>query len=238
MTRGAFQLGMFPFLLVSDYFCIPMKDYYAILGCTPMSTREEIRRNYRKLAHEFHPDKNPGDNYAESRFHDIKEAFETLTQPARKEAWLQERWLRQVYHESLGESEPLTPYSILNKVLKLDKYVSSQDIFRMDQYSISKQILNMVSEENINCLLHFKETDINRTIIQYLLSASRPIALHRLDALWPTLEQIAENDQSVLLDIRNFRTNKKSKEQKERWTLPMVLVVTFIICLIIFYAGK
>jgi curved DNA-binding protein CbpA len=215
-----------------------MKDYYAILGCTPMSTREEIRRNYRKLAHEFHPDKNPGDNYAESRFHDIKEAYETLTQPARKEAWLQERWLRQVYHESLGESEPLTPYSILNKVLKLDKYVSSQDIFRMDQHTISEQILNMVSEENINCLLHFKEYDINRTIIQYLLSSATPIALYRLNTLWPKLEKIAGNDPSLLHDIRRFRTNKKSREQKEKWTLPIVLVVTLIICLIIFIAGK
>jgi curved DNA-binding protein CbpA len=215
-----------------------MKDFYSILGCTPMSTREEIRRKYRKLAHEFHPDKNPDDKYAESRFHDIKEAYETLTQPARKEAWLQERWLRQVYNESLGETEPLTPYSILNKVLKLDKYVSSQDIFRMDQHTISEQILNMVSEENINCLLHFKETDINRTIIQYLLSAARPIALHRLNALWPKLEKIAGNNQSVLQDIRNFRTNKNSREQKEKWTLPIVLGVTIIICLIIFFAGK
>lgn len=61
-----------------------MKDYYAILECTPMSTRDEIKRRYRKLAQQFHPDKNQDDKYAESRFHDIKEAYETLTQPAKK----------------------------------------------------------------------------------------------------------------------------------------------------------
>ncbi len=61
-----------------------MKDYYSILECTPMSTRDEIKRNFRRLAQQFHPDKNADDAYATARFHDIKEAYETLTQPCKK----------------------------------------------------------------------------------------------------------------------------------------------------------
>jgi molecular chaperone DnaJ len=215
-----------------------MKDYYAILECTPMSTRDEIKRRYRKLAQQFHPDKNQNDKYAESRFHDIKEAYETLTQPAKKEAWLQERWLRQVYNESYGEKEPLTPYSILNKVLKLDKYVSSQDVFRMDHVGVAERIMKMVSEENMNCLLKFNEKEINKTIVQYLLSAAGPIELNRLFQLWPQLEKIAQDDPALLKDIHAFQKKKRKQAQKEIWTLPIVVLVTLMICILIYYTGK
>ncbi len=218
--------------------CFFMKDYYAILECTPMSTRDEIKRQYRKLAQQFHPDKNQNDKYAAARFHDIKEAYETLTQPAKKEAWLQERWLHQVYHENYTDKEPLTPYSILDKVLKLDKYVSTQDVFRMDQEGITDRILKLVSEENMDCLLQFKEQEINKTIVQYLLSAASPIDPIRLSRLWPKLEQIANEDPVLLNDIRVFQKKKKKQAQKEKWTLPIVILVTILICSLIYFAGK
>jgi curved DNA-binding protein CbpA len=203
-----------------------------------MSTREEIKRRYRKLAQQFHPDKNHDDKYAESRFHDIKEAYETLTQPAKKEAWLQERWLRQAYNEPYGEKEPLTPYSILQQVLKLDKYVSTQDVFRMDQFSITERIMKMVSEENMNCLHKFNEKEINTTIVQHLLASAGPIELNRLFQLWPNLEKIARDDPALLDDINAFVKKKKKQAQKDKWTLPVVILVTIIICILIFYTGK
>jgi curved DNA-binding protein CbpA len=215
-----------------------MKDYYAILDCTPMSTKDEIKRQYRKLAQQFHPDKNQNDNYAAARFHDIKEAYETLTQPAKKEAWLQERWLHQVYNKNYSEKEPLTPYSILNKVLKLDKYVSSKDVFRMDQEGIAERIMKLVSEENMNCLLQFKEKEINKTIVQYLLSASTPVNPKLLHQFWPKLEQVATNDPGLLNIIHSFRKKKKKQAQLEKLTLPIVILVTIAICILIFYAGK
>ncbi|HLO80063.1 MAG TPA: DnaJ domain-containing protein [Chitinophagaceae bacterium] len=215
-----------------------MKDYYAILECTPMSTRDEIKRQYRKLAQQFHPDKNQNDNYAAARFHDIKEAYETLTQPSKKEAWLQERWLHQVYHKNYSEKEPLTPYSILDKVLKLDRYVSSQDVFRMDQEGIAERIMKLVSDENMNCLLQFNEKEINKTIVQYLLSAASPVNLNLLFPLWPKLEQIAEEDRTLLNDIHVFQRKKKKQAQQEKWTLPIVILVTILICVLIYSAGK
>lgn len=203
-----------------------------------MASVDEIKRKYRKLAHEFHPDKNPGDKYAESRFHDIKEAYETLSNPYKKEAWLQERWLRQVHNESMGESRPLTPYLILDKVLKLDKYVSTQDVFRMDQQTISEMILDIVSEENVNCLLSFRDKEINKTIIQYLLSSARPIRSNKIASLWPKLEQIAAKDHVILNEINRFRLAKKSREQNEKWTLPVVMIITVVICVLIYLSGR
>lgn len=61
-----------------------MKDYYAILGVSSDATGEEIKKAFRRLARETHPDANPGDEAAEARFREIAEAYEVLSDPARR----------------------------------------------------------------------------------------------------------------------------------------------------------
>jgi DnaJ-class molecular chaperone len=54
------------------------KNYYDILGVAEQASVEEIKKSYRKLAKQFHPDHNPGKPAAEARFKDISEAYEVL----------------------------------------------------------------------------------------------------------------------------------------------------------------
>jgi molecular chaperone DnaJ len=61
-----------------------MKNYYSILGVNKNSSVDEIKKAFRKLALENHPDKNPGDKIAEERFKDIAEAYDVLSDPEKK----------------------------------------------------------------------------------------------------------------------------------------------------------
>lgn len=54
------------------------KDYYSILGVPEAATEEELKKAYRRLALQYHPDKNPGDREAEERFKEISEAYAVL----------------------------------------------------------------------------------------------------------------------------------------------------------------
>ncbi len=60
------------------------KDYYKTLGVERKASEEDIKKAYRKLALKYHPDRNPGDKKAEEKFKEINEAYQVLSDPAKR----------------------------------------------------------------------------------------------------------------------------------------------------------
>lgn len=77
-----------------------MKDFYHILGTSTTSTPVEIGEAYRKLSAKFHPEQNPDDSYFATRFHEVREAYEVLSDPEK----------RSHYDKALRKTRPLSSY--------------------------------------------------------------------------------------------------------------------------------
>ncbi|MCW2657145.1 MAG: dnaJ3 [Jatrophihabitans sp.] len=69
------------------------KDYYKSLGVAKDASAADIKKTYRKLARELHPDKNPGDTAAEARFKEVSEAYDVLSDPAKRKEYDEARTL-------------------------------------------------------------------------------------------------------------------------------------------------
>ena len=73
------------------------KDYYKILGVSKDASEKEIKKAFRRLARQYHPDVNPDDSQAEERFKEINEAHEVLSDPEKRQKYDQlgadwQRW--------------------------------------------------------------------------------------------------------------------------------------------------
>ena len=98
-----------------------VKDYYKILELPTTANLQEIKRSFRRLAQQYHPDKNNGSQMAAAHFHEIQEAYKVLSNPKKREAYHYQRW----YVRSTGkpfDSAPLTPAGILQECLLLQLY--------------------------------------------------------------------------------------------------------------------
>ena len=84
------------------------KDYYATLGVGKTATDKEIKQAFRKLARKHHPDVNPGDKAAESKFKEINEAYEVLGDPPKRKKYdeLGANWRAYEQAERTGGPNP------------------------------------------------------------------------------------------------------------------------------------
>src|SRR6266540_2751458 len=82
------------------------KDYYAILGVPKAATDKEIKQAYRKLARKHHPDVNPNDKAAETKFKEINEANEVLGDPEKRRKYdeLGANW--RMYEQAQQQGQP------------------------------------------------------------------------------------------------------------------------------------
>ena len=213
-----------------------LKDYYNILKLEPSATLPEIKKAYRKLALQYHPDKN-SDAYAAAQFTEIKEAYEVLTNPAKKEYYLQQRW----YNQSLGKRKTqdiITPVTVLLQALELEKYVSKLDVFRMDKPGLQEYILGLISDSTIEQLKKFNEPETNRQIITIILKAMLPLPKLYVKKITEQLNKLSEGDEIAKSQLTAFIQKNEKKNRRDRFSIIIIILATTFLCLLIYLAGR
>src|SRR6478609_475986 len=60
------------------------RDYYEVLGVSKTASEDDIKKAYRNLARQFHPDRNPGDKQAEAKFKEIQDAYDVVSDKTKR----------------------------------------------------------------------------------------------------------------------------------------------------------
>ena len=145
------------------------KDHYQILQVPHSASPEEIKRSFRKLAVQYHPDKNEGNSIAEERFKEIKEAYEILYNTEKRQDYHYKRFAS-VYEYSI-----LTPGFILKQCLELKKFTSVIQHYHINYDLLSHQIKEILSEQSLAVLEKENDLSLNKSILQLMIDTSDPL---------------------------------------------------------------
>ena len=146
-----------------------MKNYYEILGVSKTCTKNEVKKAYRKLAIQYHPDKNP---YGEEKFKEISEAYQVLNNTSTKDAYDTDNYFTFDFKDSLDvfnsffdSINPIWGEYLKNTVNQfaeniLDEKITSKDI--IETFQSSKFI-----DRTTNTLNKFMKQTTSETMAKY-----------------------------------------------------------------------
>ena len=213
-----------------------LKDYYDILELPPSASTEEIRKSYRRMAMAYHPDKNGNDPYAAAQFAIAKEAYEVLTDPTRKNLYLQERWLA----KSSGNMKAvpiLNPENFLRQLIARERAVAQMDNHRMNKTGLLEELLQLFPGEVVEMLNRFGELRINSEVVRLAIRCAAQLDYNAKSQLYKQLERI-DTEPGI---SETLVSNLRKQQHAEKWDRAQIWLLLFVvtaICILIFMVGR
>lgn len=202
------------------------KNYYDILQLHPSCTTEEIKKAYRKLALQFHPDINDDDK---NIFNNIKEAYEILIDTK----------TRTRYNRSfLGadvEEKKIDIETILNQSQQLLQYIQNNDSFTLN-YELIGQYTAQLLQPDYTTLIHYnKNTRATIDIEKNILTCIELLPYKQVQSLTEKFLTAFPNHQQLL---EKLLTEKKKIMLWEKYSVVFAILVTIGLCVFIALISK
>lgn len=219
-----------------------MTNYYKILGVTATSSQAEIKKAYRLLAVQYHPDKNDGNKESEEVFKAISEAYIVLSDTAKRNAY-DYTYKQQKNNKQNITDKDSTLITFLLLFRKIKNSVLNANGF-IDEQALFKVINDMLSDKNIELLVNVEDIVAKNLMIDDILTSCIFISDSLKSELYPKLLKIANEDPRLVAKIKLFNikasdlneTESVKQNEEKRPIIPIILfiiVVIFILFLVI-----
>ena len=215
------------------------KDYYKILEVSANATDADIKKSYRRLALQHHPDKNNGNQLSEARFKEIQEAYRVLSNETRRKEYNYS--IPNSYtssNTSKKQQPPASANSILSQTIDFKKKVTTLDPYRMNKLAVFQQIQIILSGHNIKILQQQSDAKINKKIIDDLLVCARYLSYVQVEKICFQLAAIAGTDNVMNLRIYNFSKQARLNTFWNKYKFIVAMIAAIIICLLIFLLSE
>lgn len=220
---------------------VGMKDYYKILNVSPDCPQPDIKKAYRQLAVQHHPDKNNGDKKSEEHFKLVAEAYDILGDETTRNEYDYIKGFKTSYRnhrKASGEPSPVKFLvhfkSIKTNILHSGGHIKKQQLFN--------SLNNMLSIENIDYLIQECDLDTNHLIIDEILTCCIFLDGNLKAEIYAKLEKLANGHPSFQEKIT--RLEKKVEHTAEQYQVkkaedtdtspPLTTVLIFVLFVLLF----
>ncbi|MCW3114898.1 MAG: hypothetical protein JWR18_3294 [Segetibacter sp.] len=215
---------------------INSKDYYKILEVSPNATNADIKKSYRRLALQYHPDKNFGNQLYEAKFKDIIEAYKVLSDVKQREQYNNSR-----NHYSQPERKKpehqTSPQTILTQTIDFRRKIAMLDPDRMNKLALFQQIQHLLSRHNISILQKNNDPKLNKRIIEEIMFCSRFLPFAHVERICFQLTAIAGTDNATYRKIYNFSKHVRMHTVWNKYKIMAAVLLAIILCFAIYFAS-
>lgn len=208
------------------------KDYYKILEVNHAATYADIKKSYRRLALQYHPDKNFGNQLYEAKFREIQEAYQVLSDLKKRNDY---NGLRSYHFEAEKKKPPqVSPQSILSQTIDFRRKIAVLDPDRMNKLALFQQIEHLLARQNIIILQQNNDQKLNRRIIEEILFCSRFLPFAHVERICFKLTAVAGTDNTMYHKIYNFSKEIRLRRTWDKYKVLAAVIFAFILCVAIY----
>ncbi|GAC1442222.1 MAG: hypothetical protein NVSMB63_10380 [Sediminibacterium sp.] len=215
---------------------MPVKDYYRILNISSSATMEEVKKAFRKLALQYHPDKNDGNKASAAHFNEIKEAYDILANRRKRE-----EYNFSLYAQSNRPSPAFTastPGEVINKAFDLQNKLMAADPFRLDKDLVYFDIKMLLSEHHIQLLVNAADNTVVKQFVTAVLISSKVLSYSQIKKICRLLLATELSGKETAQQVNAFMQEQKLADYWNRYKMIAALLVAIIVCLCIYLAGR
>ena len=206
------------------------KDYYNILHVLPTATGEEIKKAYRKLALQYHPDVTNHTDVSSDIFIDINEAYEVLSDTKKRQAYHYKR-----FYKNYQQQASITPEMVMQQTINLAALIVVLDPHRIDYDKLSNQIMQMLDVPIIRILQADKQLIIREKIITNILKSTIFLNYQMALPIHKILLQLATDNELQTTNIHRQTHHLKQLYFWNKYKLLVALFVAIVLCIGFYY---
>lgn len=213
-----------------------LKDYYKVLGVKPSASLAEIKKNYRRLAMKYHPDKNQGNSLAGIVFGEIAEAYSILSNPDKR---------RQYDYFRAGEAATnytpnhiVTQADVIKSIDELERSIAGANQFRINREVLYFRLTQILSDTNLLLLENIETAEKKDATIKRLLFCCQPLRYAEVAKITLVLLRLAGDDNTLKLLIEQFKQQSLRSSRWHKYKTLVAVILSVILCLLIFILSK
>lgn len=202
----------------------------------PDADTDTIKRSFRRLAHQYHPDKNPDNTFAYHHFAAIKDAYEVLSDPRRRSDYDKELWLLQ--QNSIRYTQAVSPALILERLHKVHQEILVRKAYHVIENNLTDYLCALMSDHHIAVFQKQADASQYAQFSKEVLDLCAVLPQHQSEKVLAYLKQW-NTGQDVLLDsISAYAYSRRHRDHYRKYRFWIMLMVALFICFLMYWYSR
>ena len=215
---------------------MPVKDYYKLLKIAHSADLNTIKKAYRQLAMQYHPDKHGNNQSTHFYFQEIQEAYEVLSNPEKRENYHYQIWLEKAQGHELDTA--LSADQIIQLFIHTERTIHETDSFRRNNEQLTEILVSLYSNTRLELIAETNDKSLETTTLQMAMQSSSSLSsdaqLKLIHQLNPILKKHPQMHETWMEQVNT----SMRKEKIEKFKVPIVILTTILLCLAILLLSK